>query len=196
RFPHGMSQHRAEAAARALQRANALFTHSAADAVPGVCQSNIEGVHGWKEEQREKGGRGDDGSLSDGAAGPIGARLWSRNVRKPVANNETGSSPPAAPGPAGARRSCVFPLSPIHSVRLLLREFPSRLRWFAPAVPINVQAMTVIDPATSLFRSEYELEMEAWLRSRFRTVCISYLILGAAVILFRIVVTASKSGNQ
>ena len=46
--------------------------------------------------------------------------------------------------------------------------------------------MTVADNQ-NLFRTEYELEMEAWLRRRFRTVCVWYLILGAGVLLFRLV---------
>lgn len=36
-----------------------------------------------------------------------------------------------------------------------------------------------------LFRSEYEQELESWLRRRFRTVCVAYLFMGATVFLIR-----------
>jgi hypothetical protein len=42
------------------------------------------------------------------------------------------------------------------------------------------------DDSQNLFRSEYQLEMETWLRRRFRTVCIWYLILGALVLGLRL----------
>lgn len=37
----------------------------------------------------------------------------------------------------------------------------------------------------SLFRNEYELELESWLRRRFRAVCLFYMIMGVVVIVFR-----------
>jgi hypothetical protein len=38
----------------------------------------------------------------------------------------------------------------------------------------------------TLFRGEYELEMENWLRQRFRVVCLCYIGLGAAVLTWRV----------
>lgn len=38
----------------------------------------------------------------------------------------------------------------------------------------------------TLFRGEYELEMENWLRRRFRAVCLCYIGLGAAVLIWRV----------
>jgi hypothetical protein len=54
-----------------------------------------------------------------------------------------------------------------------------------------------VDDSQNLFRSEYELEMEAWLRRRFRTVCVWYLILGALVLCMRMFfyVQSSEAGH-
>ena len=38
----------------------------------------------------------------------------------------------------------------------------------------------------TLFRGEYELEMENWLRRRFRVMCLCYIGLGAAVLIWRV----------
>ena len=40
----------------------------------------------------------------------------------------------------------------------------------------------------TLFRSEYEQEMESWLRQRFRAVCICYFAVGALVLLMRLLI--------
>src|SRR5262245_38709791 len=46
---------------------------------------------------------------------------------------------------------------------------PAGERWMPEDLPIQV------DHTQSQFRSEYEQELESWLRRRFRLVCISYL---------------------
>jgi hypothetical protein len=40
----------------------------------------------------------------------------------------------------------------------------------------------------TLFRSEYEIELEGWLRRRFRSACIGFLIIGVFVFIFRMLV--------
>lgn len=43
-----------------------------------------------------------------------------------------------------------------------------------------------VDPTAAMFRSEYEQEMESWLRQRFRMVCLCYLALAGAVLGLRL----------
>jgi hypothetical protein len=52
-----------------------------------------------------------------------------------------------------------------------------------------------VDSTQAIFRNEYEQEMESWLRRRFRQVCVWYLILGAAVILVRLLLLAMDEGD-
>jgi len=55
--------------------------------------------------------------------------------------------------------------------------------------------MPTNDSTHALFRSEYDLELEAWLRRRFHQVCICYLILGVTITVIRaLVIGASNTG--
>ena len=47
--------------------------------------------------------------------------------------------------------------------------------------------MSQTDTTHALFRSEYDLELEAWLRRRFRSVCVCYLTLNIVVLAFRLI---------
>jgi hypothetical protein len=64
----------------------------------------------------------------------------------------------------------------VAGARLASGESPARARTFPP-----------VDSTQSIFRSEYEQEMESWLRRRYRLVCLWYLILGAAVLVTRVI---------
>jgi hypothetical protein len=56
--------------------------------------------------------------------------------------------------------------------------------------------MTTLDANQTLFRSEYELELETWLRRRFRGVCICYIVLTAVIVIIRaLVIGASNDGR-
>jgi hypothetical protein len=54
--------------------------------------------------------------------------------------------------------------------------------------------VTTDDPNIATFRSEYEQEMESWLRRRFRAVCVWYLVLGMLVIALRMLILAADDG--
>jgi hypothetical protein len=60
---------------------------------------------------------------------------------------------------------------------------------------IWMSPVTAVDPNTALFRSEYEQELESWLRRRFRLVCLWYLILGAMVAVLRIFIIGFDEGS-
>jgi len=56
------------------------------------------------------------------------------------------------------------------------------------AGPYAVQhRMSQTDSTHALFRSEYDLELEAWLRRRFRSVCVCYLALNIVVLASRLI---------
>lgn len=63
-----------------------------------------------------------------------------------------------------------------------------------PRPSIECRPVTAADPNIALFRSEYEQEMEAWLRRRFRLVCLWYLILGTLVLTVRTVIIGIEPG--
>lgn len=57
-----------------------------------------------------------------------------------------------------------------------------------PATSVITAPIVAQDSTQALFRSEYEREMESWLRRRFRLLCLCYLILAAAVLVLRLLI--------
>lgn len=53
--------------------------------------------------------------------------------------------------------------------------------------------MTTVDANQTMFKGEYALELETWLRRRFRLVCIWYIVLGAIIFIIRMLMIGASN---